>query len=282
MQPKGVSLIELMIAAVITVMLLGIVVYGIQSAAGSTRMIQTQQLLTEDLRSSGNLISDELGQAYHIYPPGAELTLESSSTYTVTNFNTGSNVWKVGEDPIIAAILPPEDPEQKCTVARQGCLRFVAYYPLLRSTVVGSTNGTPEFIGDDPQNASSWTVFRYITYLTDLNDKTFFRASNLLKVSSRSFEGSRGELLADYIRPSFGFQVDWASATGSKCLIEDPLDNTKKIRGTCPASGHLDSAIELVFQLRGQMARGSTPMLVPGAEPLTFRGTPRNLGLEAN
>ncbi|MDX2005809.1 MAG: type II secretion system protein [Meiothermus sp.] len=278
MKPRGLSLIEMLIAAAITGVLLIVVTNGIQSASSSTRMIQTQQLLTEDLRTSGNLISDELSQAYHIYPPGAEITLNSTSTYTVTNFD-GSNVWTVGTDPIIAAILPPEDLTRAdlCATDNSGCLRLVAYYPLLRSTVTASTSGTPEFIGNDPQNTNVWTVFRYMTYLSS---GKFSDASSSLKVAAPSFSGSRGELLADYIQPTSGFTVDWSGAGGSKCLVVTTDANGVKStnpRATCPTTGNLESVTEMVFQLRGQMTRG-TAVLVPGAGPLVFRGTPRNLG----
>lgn len=98
MRKTGFTLIEMLIAAAIGVVILTLIAAGLRSSGDSLRFIQNNQLLTEDLRNAGNLISDYLSVAAFVYPPGVTLSIGSAGGYSVRNPRTGDNTWQTGLD----------------------------------------------------------------------------------------------------------------------------------------------------------------------------------------
>lgn len=273
---QGFTLLELLLASVITLLLLGLVAQGLRSSGDTSRYVQSSQTMLEELRFAGNLIGDYLSTAAFIYPVGVKLTLNTPESYTVRNPLTNNNTWTVGTDPIIAAILSPRDPGVKCSetmssgpprTGPQGCYRFMAVYPLRRGWVVQNASGA-ENPGPDPENNDKWALYIYernLSGITALSEDT---------VIPTAIAGSSGNLLADYIKPGDGLTVGY-----EKCLDFDGKDIASL--GPCGSSSRLDifnSVARVSFALTGQVTmKGKSYTFPSPTQPLVFQVGARNL-----
>lgn len=277
MRSRGFSVLELLLAASITILLLGLVVMGLRSGSDTARYIQTSQTLLEDLRSAGNVINDFLATALYIYPPGTRILLNggTSEGYTVRNPRTNNSTWEAGVDPILSAIIPP--------AAGETALRFIAFYPVARRTVVASATGAAN-PGPDPHNQDKWTIFIYIRALngvTELGNPQRLTATNFsTTVASGRLEitstGSSGNLLADYVA-SNGFTVDWAS-TRCQEIDDSGVVSIKDCQGLSLSGNNWVSIIRGQFNIRGAYNAAGREYAIPGGgEGLSFQFSPRNL-----
>lgn len=266
MKRDGFSLLELLISSLIALVLLGLIVGALRSASDSTQVIQDQQVLLEDLRNAGNLISDYISLATFVFPPGTTLTLNSSSAYTVHNQQTNDNTWRVGQDPILAAILPPQDQGLSCNGGANpdGCLRFVAFYALRRGWIMAQAPVT-ERLEPSPANEGGWVLF---TYQTTLAQGSLPANANI----ATTYSGGRGVFLADYLRSASGLNITYLGCQSGANLAV-----------TCPAAGPAaltdqSGASRLMVTLQAQIERAGRSTLMP-VSPLSFQINPRNLPL---
>ncbi len=263
MRKKGLSLVEMLIAAVIGVVILTLIAAGLRSGSDSLRFVQNAQLLTEDLRNAGNLVGDYLSSAAFVYPPGVTLSLGSVNGYSVRNPRTGDNTWRTGLDPVIALLQPPRV-ENGVEV-----VKFVMIYPLNRGWVVARATGA-ENPGPDPANNDKWLLYIYErNLLVDSN-----RLPNgLPAVLPTTIPGSSGNLLADYVQPG-GFVVNFANCLG---FDEEGLAMPVPCPAAPPAQLRAEhSAAQVHFSLQGEIRQGGRDARVP-ASPLRFEAIPRNL-----
>lgn len=213
---KGFTLLELLIAAAVGAILLGVVVLALNQSSQAARLHQDSQALTEDLRAALGLMADYVNWALAIYPPGYTLTLnsEQGQGYTVRNPRTGNGTWEVGRDPILALVLPPQDlsPNASCSSSQTaGCFRFAAFYLLSRQDVVRDANGAsnpgPDPV-NDPQARVLYLYQKVLTGWTPARGGSGSSGSFALDgvppdtpfPGDSDIAGSRGFLLADYIR----------------------------------------------------------------------------------
>jgi len=263
MRRTGLTLIEMLIAALIGVAILSLVAAGLRSGSDGLRFVQNSQLLTEDLRNAGNLMGDYLSTAAFIYPPGTVITLNSTSSYTVRNPNTNTNTWRIGQDPAIALLQPPtvEDGVE--------VVKFVMIYPLNRGWVVSRASGA-ENPGPDPANNSKWLLYVYERSLPVGSS----RLPNGLPISIPTvISGSAGNLLADYVQQG-GFAVNYSDCLG---FDEAGLATPAPCPATVPSSLRAEhSAVRVRFSLQGEIRHGGQDSRVP-ASPLRFEVAPRNL-----
>jgi type II secretory pathway pseudopilin PulG len=207
---EGITLIELLIAAAISLVILALVFQGITGGSSSTRVIQGQYQVTEELRNAGGYIADTIAQAAYIYPPGVSITLGSSSlnTYTVTRPPGGTGnptTWVVGTDPIFAALLPPRvNSTASCSSTNPDrCLSFVAFYALQRSNVVANApvNANP---GADTNDVNTWMIAKYECIIDGSSGGACGGSaqSYVPDTVPNSFSGSYGQMVADYISPT--------------------------------------------------------------------------------
>ncbi len=263
MRRTGITLIEMLIAAVIGVAILGLIAAGLRSGSDSLRFVQNSQLLTEDLRNAGNLVSDYLSTAAFIYPPGVTLTIGGSSGYSVRNPNTNTNTWRIGQDPAIALLQPPT------VVSGVEVVKFVMIYPLNRGWVVSRASGA-ENPGPDPANDGKWLLY---IYERNIPVGTSRLPNGLPTTIPTTISDSSGNLLADYVQPG-GFVVSYADCLG---FDEAGLATL----APCPASPPSPlrpehSAVRVRFSLQGEIRQGGRDSRVP-ANPLRFEAAPRNL-----
>jgi len=263
MRRAGITLIEMLIAAVIGVAILGLIAAGLRSGSDSLRFVQNSQLLTEDLRNAGNLVSDYLSTAAFIYPPGVTLSIGSTNGYTVRNPRNGTNIWKIGQDPAIALLQPPRVEEGVEVV------KFVMIYPLHRGWVVSRATGA-ENPGPDPANNNKWLLYIYERNLAVGSSRL---PNGLPATIPTTIPDSSGNLLADYVQPG-GFVVSYPDCLG---FDEGGLATLVP----CPSAAPLHlraehSAGRVRFSLQGEIRQGGRDSRVP-ADPLRFEVAPRNL-----
>jgi type II secretory pathway pseudopilin PulG len=200
----GLTLVELLIAGAILIVILGLVTSGIQSGSGVVTQVVSEGEILEDTRVAAQLIADSVAKAVYVYPPGAVLTLNSAGSWTVLNPKTNKNLWRIGTDPMLAFIEAPQRTDVACSdseTGKDGCLYFVAYYPVKRSTVAKQDEYKYLF---EAQNDSSWMLFEYRKRL----DTGKLNADTVLPLSSLTgLKQVQGRILADYIVPDTGFQI---------------------------------------------------------------------------
>jgi prepilin-type N-terminal cleavage/methylation domain-containing protein len=217
----GLTLIEVLIAASILLILLGLITNGIQSGGSVVSTISSQRELIEETRYAGNIISDEISRAVYVYRSGLDIALPSS--YKTRNPTNSSSNWTVGSatSPILAMIQPPTDTgicNPSDVSKRKFCMTFVAYYPVLRTVVMANADDA-----DKPKNPGDsdnvWVIYEYRQSLA----ATRFDAvevNGAIKEAPLNFSASTigsASILADYISPSTGF------LTFTQCT--DPSDN---------------------------------------------------------
>lgn len=287
---QGFTILELLLAASITLLLLGLIAQGLRSSNDTSRYIQTAQTALEDLRFAGNLISDYLSTAVFIYPKGITLMLNTltngkCTSYTVCNPLTQSNTWTIGTDPIIAAILPPEDPSVTCAdtdTGKLGCYRFFAAYALSRGEVVKAATGA-ENPGPDPANDDKWTLYINQKYLSDPEEQRDFKDAQITFTPPNAnipvkLTNTQGNLLADYIKPGDGLVVNF-----EKCLDFSGGDIASLSNCNNVPLADLSiytSAARVSFRLSGQISTGNKTYTFPGpTQPLVFQVGARNLSV---
>lgn len=283
---QGFTLLELLLAAGITLLLLGLIAQGLRSSSDTSHYIQTAQSTLEDLRFAGNLVSDYLSTAVFIYPKGITLTLNSGcESYTVCNPLTNSNQWTIGSDPIIAAILPPEDSGIACadtSAGKRGCHRFFAVYVLSRGKVVEAASGA-ENPGSDPTNNDKWTLYVNLKYLSDPKEQKDFQDNEVAFTPPNTkipvkLTNTQGNLLADYIKAGDGL-----AAIFERCLdfSSGEIASLGSCNNVLPANLSIyTSAARVRFSLLGQITSGSRIHTFPGPnQPLVFQVGARNLSV---
>ena len=286
-EQNGFTLVELLVAAAILLVILGLVTTGIGGGSNAVSAVVTSSELNEDTRVAGQMIADGVARAVYVYPPGAELSLNGASSYSVKNPRTNKNVWKVGTDPILAYLENPEDTGVEClrTVTltdgstvqvgdETGCLYFVAYYPIKRSLLV--KRAAYDHLADS-RNEDAWILLEYrkrlSAGLSELQDGTL-RDPPLTRDNGLS--DTSGRLLVDYLVPGTGFNV-----LGGTCRQRD--DNGRDVTLSADACDELvgeyeaDFANTLVsgqFALQAKSHRRAGSTTTPA---MRFGIAPRNL-----
>ncbi len=270
---KGFTITELLVAAAIMIVLLGLVANGIQSGGGVVTQVVSESELLEDTRVAAQLIADSVARAAYIYPPGTTLSLNSASSWTVQNPRTNKNVWQLGTDAMLAFIEAPVNTDIACSdtdIGRDGCLYFVAYYPVKRATV--AKQDEYKYLAE-PQNDSSWMLFEYRKRL----DTAKLSADHPLPLSSATgLKQVQGRMLADYLLPNTGFQIinqvcrtrltPSSPASEGASICEDFKKSLEPF--------YLSTVSSAQFSLQSKVVKGTRTVATP---VVTLAITPRNL-----
>jgi type II secretory pathway pseudopilin PulG len=275
----GLTLVELLVAAAIMLVVLGLITSGIQSGSGVVTQVVSEGEILEDTRVAAQLIADTVAKAVYVYPPGATLTLNSAGSWTVLNPRTNKNLWRIGTDPMLAFIEAPKRTDLPCVFIDEkgkkqnnedACLFFVAYYPVKRSTVAKQKNYS---YLTEAQNDSSWMLFEYRKSL----DHSKLSADTPLPLSSQTgLKEVQGRILADYIVPTTGFQiinqVCRTRITESEVATEGA--SVCKDLETFYDPFYLKTMSSAQFTLQAKVTRGTRTVETP---VVTLAITPRNL-----
>jgi prepilin-type N-terminal cleavage/methylation domain-containing protein len=249
---SGFTLIEVLIALAILGVLGLVFVRVFVSTMDATSHINARNDLLHEAQIAEQIIASKVKLAWYVYPPGTTLTLNNGAT--TRNALAGSQEWRVGSDPILALVLPPEQPEADCTSDPQGCYVFYAYYAFPRAHYVASIGPTSaQRLDPDPRNDDTWVLMEFRTRLAGFVPNTADTPScTNTPVPSGGLSGS-GRLLVEYVQPE-----------------TDPPTYT--IFTVQP-----DGNVELGLRMRKKTHRRT--IVVPPASdpPLTLKASPRNL-----
>ena len=198
----GFTIIELLIAAFILVIILGIITAGISSGGRVVGSVITDAVLIEDTRVAGQMIADGVSKAAYVYPPSTTLKLSNNGA-TSRNPATGNGTWTVGKHPIIAYLERPEDLSGTCSggANREACATVVAYYPVRRGELA-PLRGYRHL--DDERNEDAWVLMEYRDRLTEDWDRILNGVSNAANNVETELNG-QAQMLADFIVPTTGF-----------------------------------------------------------------------------
>ena len=200
----GFSVLEMLLAATILLVILGLVSQGLQSSSGAVATVIADSELLDETRFAGQIIADRLTRALYIYPPGVSLTL-SQSGYTSRNPRTANGTWLVGTDPILAFIEVPDNPVGLCSDSNtDACLKFVAYYPIQRSSFISGNSSFGKYL-KDPRNDASWVIMEYRRNLSNIPEARL--DSTIPPPIDSSIRGTSARILADFIVPDTGFRI---------------------------------------------------------------------------
>ena len=267
---SGLTLIEVLVGAALALLVLLIVAQGLQVGGGATARIVSRAELLDDTRVAGQLIADEAARAVLIYPPGTRLALNervSALTRNPTGVRTGSNVWIVGTDPIVAfvtsPVVPPDvarcDPEGSAT-ARAACAEFVAFYAVHRGRVVAVTrqaDGTERSSspGDDPLNKDSWLIYEYRKALPMASLVPRSGVPSAAPLGPPLLTGVTPDLVADHIEPG-GFSVHVSGCRDAWTLPASCGD-------PAPLGAPLASVVTGGVTIRAGLRRGRGRVILP-------------------
>lgn len=282
----GLTLLEILLAGVILVIVLGIITQGIMGGSSVVTTVVTESDLIEDTRVAGQMIADRVSSAVYIYPPGVELSL-STKGRTSQNPRTDTGDWTVGVDPILAYIEAPEHGIEhiaQCakidgdavSTDNAFCYYFVAFYPVKRSSYLAGGKYA-EVLADRLNDKSAWVLMEYRSVIarnTPLVAKDSTRLE-ALSYANAPIKGKSGTMLADFIVPFSGFMpvpaTEKCHRDQSSSWTQENCEIIKAKFATNPTVNDSLASIEFQVQTRYTSARGTreTP-------PMTFTAALRN------
>ncbi|UQN05553.1 PilW family protein [Deinococcus sp. QL22] len=261
---QGITLIELLIGMALAVLVLATAFNLFTSSTKTASDLQNRNELQAELQIAQNYLAAQVREAVYVFPQGTTLNLGSG--YTPKRPVAGS--WRVGDNatPVLAFIRPPEDLTASCPSNEDGCYKFYAYYPLLRSGwVSGATSYNDP--GQDPQNGNRWVLAEY---------RANYDTPPLLSTLSSAYTppaGGQGRLLLDYLQPTA------LALAGTPTLFVQQ-------DGPAPATIQTAGAVSVTLnfalsrQLRGSVlhlpGRGASTPVTDTVRAVTV--FPRNLG----
>lgn len=256
-------------------MLIGLAILGaimiaffriVGSTIDSSNELGQRNDLIQDGQVAQQIITAKIQEACYIYPSGQVINLGSGYTRQRT-VGTGapSSNWTVGTDQILALLLPPDS---RATGANVGLSRFVAYYPVLRSTWTANA-ASSQNPGVDPGNASNWILVQIQAFVPTTTWTGTTCAANAAAVASWITTSSAiGRMLVDNVQP-----VDTTSTNYANLFTTNA--------GTQPSV-----TFRLKFQrsLRAQNTNGANivrypPTSDPNADPTQVTVSLQNNGL---
>ena len=169
LRTRGFTLLELLLAAAIGLLILGLVLAMVMSSNRLSSSLTSSALSQQELLNAAELLGSRVREAALIVPSGASVTLPDTAK---TRNLSGSATTVIGTaaTPMLAMLLPPQTLGAACTpgaapAVTEGCPRFVAYYPVLRSTWLAATSSGANFETDYPgasaANDSAWVLAEF-------------------------------------------------------------------------------------------------------------------------
>lgn len=262
---RGFTLVEMLVAAAILSVSTVLVALALRGASGATARVAADVALVDDVRAAADLVAASAGEAVFVYAPGVTLTFGTG--WTTRNFGRPGGAWRVGEDPILAFVEAPTEPDPAVPCRpeedapeenRASCAVFVAYYPLPRREVVARATGAGH-PGDDPANPDAWTLYEYRRTLPFKSFVPFVRARmprdagfgdarGRLPTARAVLGGASGNLVLDRLAPG-GFSVTFSACRRADGVPEAPPACPPKPRPTYLATA-LAATVRLQVERR--------------------------------
>ncbi|WP_161881987.1 prepilin-type N-terminal cleavage/methylation domain-containing protein [Deinococcus alpinitundrae] len=210
----GFTLLELLIGLAITGIILAVATSLFTTTLFSSTDINSRNDLVSEIQLTQQVIAGRTNDAIYVYPSGSVLKLNTSGASTLNTLVTpSSQTWTVGTQPFLAMILPPSVPTSDCqgttpdaSTITDGCYRFFAYYPMLRSALLNSA--LVDVPNADASNASQWVIMEYRQNMFSggiaWSPGAILSSDSVKTLSSAPtyYTGGVGRILSDYIQPS--------------------------------------------------------------------------------
>ena len=278
---QGFTLVELLIGLFLMSLILVFVGSLINSSVQDTSRITSNADVIKDGQIAQQLIAGRLSEAMYVWLPGspANINMTGTGITTVNTVGGTGQQWRVNADPFVAMVLPPTGTANydalgtvtNCTATvTDGCYRFFAYYPMLRSALTSSSLAQTEKPKADTANNNQWVLMEYRAMLFDStgsgawspNYTTDPGGSTTKRITSYPpaiyYQSRSGVLLVDYVQPnSVTFTVTRPSGVAT---------------GTALANGTVN------FSFKMQRLVGSSALRATGAAADTLGAviSPRN------
>ncbi|WP_157451144.1 PilW family protein [Deinococcus puniceus] len=261
---QGVTLIELLVGMTLAVLVLATAFNLFTSSTKTASDLQNRNELQAELQIAQNYLAAQVREAVYVFPNNTTLNLGTG--YTTKRPVTGS--WRIGSAaaPVLAFIKPPEDVTVNCPANENGCYKFYAYYPVLRSYWVGNATSYNN-PGQDPQNDNRWVLAEY---------RANYSTPPLLSTLSSAYTppaGGQGRLLLDYVQPTA-----LALAGTPTLFVQQDAPAPANVQASGSVSVTLNFALSR--QLRGSVmnlpGRGASTPAADTVRAVTV--FPRNLG----
>lgn len=219
---SGFTLFELLIGLAI----LGVLMTAFMSFFGNTlqvtRNIDVRNTLLQDAQTAQQLVASRAQEAWYVFPPGTALGLPivgGVDAWEVTR-PIGGTTWSVGTNPIFAFIVPPLNSRVPCeattgvagsppvgttaaTAGWLGCYRFLAYYPVTRSSYVTNTAASlVNRLPADNGNPNAWVLMQYSAYFRQNAwfDNVATDGALTALVTAANTGTNTTDLVADYVQ----------------------------------------------------------------------------------
>jgi len=249
---RAFTLLEVLIALAILGVLGLVFVRIFVSTLDASSQINVRNELLQEAQIAEQIIASKVKLAWYVYPPGTTLKINNGAT--TRNALADTQDWQVGADPIVALVLPPENPAADCTSDPLGCYSFYAYYAFPRAHYVASIGpSSAQRLDPDPRNDGTWVIMEFRTRLSGFVPNTEDTPScTNTPVPNGGLSGG-GRLLVEYVQPE-----------------SDPP--AYSIFNVLP-----DGTVELHLRMRKETHRRRIVVPPTSDPPLTLKASPRNL-----
>ncbi len=300
----GFTLVEMLVAMAIGIILLGLVTQFIISNAIFSNRVNLTAISQQQLTAAQQIISSRLREATYVFPNDTVIKLPNVAKNQNLSSSAQTTLGSTAT-PMLAMILPPKLPGAACTsTGTDGCVRFYAYYPMLRSKWITITNTSPldaDFPGANYLNNDNWILLEYRAFYSSPPDFDSKASIASACVADSTVSASASHTCLNNAAPTISAAADVSAiTTGTARLVADnlapstattPLFTLNNSQSLIPTAlpnqsgyGYLDTGGNLyvppyVGNVTIQLAAQNNPggrVPVTGSYVLTV--TPSNLG----
>ena len=262
----GFTLVELLIALALLSLILTAVVSLNIGTSRAAALLQARNDLLPESQIAQNYMASKLRQATYVFPNGSAFTLNGTST--TTRDPSGSALWTVGSDPVVAFIVPPRMVSTgQCLAATAAantanqdtyCYAFYSFYGTMRNNITSSA-GLENPGADAANDSTSWVLMEYRSYYAAGNAGGYTTPAVAVAAIPT---GGVGHLLMDYLKPT--------TETGTDVLFNCPAatGNVMQVAGTT----------NVTMNLAAYRSVAGQPLNLPSTGRYALTVYPRNLG----
>jgi len=247
------------------IILTAVVTVNIGTSRASA-LLQARNDLLPETQIAQNYVASKLRQASYVFTDGTSFTLNSTSATTLDP--SGSSLWTVGSDPVVAFILPPKTVTTgQCaaavTVAAKDtyCYAFYAFYGTKRNNLTNNTTGIENPGVDAANDNTSWVLMEYRNYYATGTAGSYTSVAAAVAAIPTSTTVV-GHLVMDYLKPT--------TESGTDVLFDSPASSS--VVAQTPGS------TSVIVNLAAYRTVAGQALNLPATGRYSMTIFPRNLG----